>query len=131
MKFFAGLMLLGCLGAQGAVAQGGIAQDSPSRLMAASMMEQWPAGVVSTTGHPGAWGYEEGVLLDGIAAEWHTTADGQDFHYIKAAVDKYVTADGTITGYKPDAHSLDNIELGRAVLLVYRVTQEPRYYLSL
>jgi unsaturated rhamnogalacturonyl hydrolase len=128
MKFFAGLMLLGCLGAQGAVAQGGIPQDSPSRLMAASIMEQWPAGVVATTGHPGAWGYEEGVLLDGMAAEWHTTADGQDFHYIQAAVDKYVTADGAITGYKPEAHSLDNIELGRAVLLVYRVTQQPKYY---
>jgi Predicted unsaturated glucuronyl hydrolase involved in regulation of bacterial surface properties, and related proteins len=128
MKFFAGMMLLGCLGAHGVLAQGVIAQDSPSRLMAASMMEQWPAGVISTTGHPGAWGYEEGVLLDGIAAEWHTTADGQDFHYIQAAVDKYVTADGTIKGYNPNAHSLDNIELGRAVLLVYRVTQQPKYF---
>ncbi|OJV43164.1 MAG: glycosyl hydrolase [Acidobacteriales bacterium 59-55] len=123
MKFLAGLVILGCLGAQMAVAQ-----ESPSRRMAAAMIEEWPAGVVSTTGHPGAWGYEEGVLLDGMAAEWHTTADGQDFHYIKAAVDKYVLPDGTIKGYAPDAHSLDNIEMGRAVLLVYRVTQQPKYY---
>lgn len=123
MKLWTGLAVLAFLGAQGV-----LAQESPSRSMAATVIQQWPAGVVSTTGHPGAWGYEEGVLLDGMAAEWHTTADGQDFHYIKDAVDKYVGADGTIKGYEPKAHSLDNIELGRAVLLVYRVTQEPKYY---
>ncbi|MEO8735719.1 MAG: glycoside hydrolase family 88 protein [Edaphobacter sp.] len=123
MKFLTGLAVLGCLSAQAMVAQ-----ESPSRTMAAMVIQEWPAGVVSTTGHPGAWGYEEGVLLDGMAAEWHTTADGQDFHYIKAAVDKYVTADGAITGYEPKAHSLDNIEMGRSVLLVYRVTQQPKYY---
>ncbi len=50
------------------------------------------------------------------------------FAYIKAAVDKYVTEDGTIKGYKADGHTLDDIEMGRAVLLVYRVTQQPKYY---
>ena len=72
-------------------------------------------------------GYEEGILLDGIAAEWHVTANGDDFAYIKAAVDKYVTADGTITGYKPAGHTLDDIEMGRAALLVYRVTLQDKY----
>jgi len=96
--------------------------------MAASIMRQWPRGVVATENHPGEWGYEEGVLLDGMAAQWHATAIGDDFRYIKDSVDKYVDNDGTIKGYKADAHSLDDIELGRAVLLVYRVTQQPKYY---
>jgi unsaturated rhamnogalacturonyl hydrolase len=109
-------------------AQGVIAQDSPSRAMAATVIKMWPTGAVLTTVHPGVWGYEEGVLLDGMAAEWHSTADGQDFKYIKTAVDKYVTDDGTITGYKADGHTLDDIEMGRAVLLVYRVTQQAKYY---
>ena len=103
-------------------------QDSPSRVMARTVIKQWPAGVVSTTGHPGEWGYEEGVLLDGMAAEWHATADGQDFAYVKAAVDKYVTEDGTIIGYKTEGRTLDDVEMGRAVLLVYRVTQQEKYY---
>ena len=114
---------LGC-----GLAQAAVGEESPSRAMAETVIKQWPAGVVSTTGGPGKWGYEEGVLLDGMAAEWQTTGDGQDFKYIKAAVDKYVTADGAITGYKADGHTLDDIELGRAVLLVYRVTQEAKYY---
>ncbi len=95
--------------------------------MAATVLQQWPAGMVSTVNNKGQWAYEEGVLLDGMAGVWHTTANGDDFAYIKAAVDKYVTADGIITGYKADGHTLDDIEMGRATLLVYRVTLEPKY----
>ena len=109
------------------IAAAATAQDSPSQKMAATVIQQWPAGVVSTVNNKGQWAYEEGVLLDGMAAEWHTTANGADFAYIKAAVDKYVTADGTITGYKADGHTLDDIEMGRATLLVYRVTQQEKY----
>jgi len=123
-------VIFGC--ATGVLAQKEIVQKlaapiSPAQKMAATAIRQWPAGVVSTTGAPGKWAYEEGVLLDGIAAEWHTTANGDDFTYIKAAVDKYVTDDGTITGYKTEGHTLDDIEMGRAVLLVYRVTQQEKY----
>jgi unsaturated rhamnogalacturonyl hydrolase len=122
MRFFTVAVVLSLSAVQA------VAQSSPSRAMAETVIHQWPAGVVSTTGHPGGWGYEEGVLLDGMAAEWHTTADGQDFAYIKDAVDKYVTEDGTIRGFKADGHTLDDIELGRAVLLMYRVTQQGKYY---
>lgn len=111
-----------------AQAQGALKVDEPSAKMAASIIQQWPRGVVATQNHPGVWGYEEGVLLDGIAAQWHATANGDDFRYIKDAVDKYVGNDGTITGYNVDAQSLDEVEMGRAVLLVYRVTQQAKYY---
>jgi unsaturated rhamnogalacturonyl hydrolase len=127
MKRLAVLVVFGVIARVGA-AQGVIAQDSPSRAMAATVIKMWPTGAVLTTAHPETWGYEEGVLLDGMAAEWHSTADGQDFAYIKAAVDKYVTNDGTITEYKADGHTLDDIEMGRAVLLAYRVTQQAKYY---
>src|SRR5271170_4546792 len=131
MRQFAVLVAFGWVAMQWAlsvVAQGLDAQASPSRVMARTVIKQWPAGVVSTIGHPGEWGYEEGVLLDGMAAEWHATADGQDFVYVKAAVDKYVTEEGTIVGYKAEGRTLDDIEMGRAVLLVYRVTQQAKYY---
>src|SRR5271163_4861630 len=94
-----GLAAIQGVGPRGVVGQGLAAQTSPAQVMGQTVIRQWPEGVVSTRGHPGEWGYEEGVLLDGMAAEWHATADGQDFKYIKGAVDKYVTNDGTITGY--------------------------------
>jgi unsaturated rhamnogalacturonyl hydrolase len=104
------------------------AQDAPSAKMAESVIREWPAGLVTTENKPGEWAYEEGVLLDGMAAQADVTADSNaDFKYIKDAVDKYVTEDGTIKGYKADAHSLDDIEMGRAVLLVYQMTKQPKY----
>ena len=123
MRLFVASVVMGC-----AVVQGLWAQDVSSAKMAESVMREWPAGVVTTVNKPGEWAYEEGVLLDGMAAQWHATADGDDFRYIKAAVDKYVAEDGTIKGYKAEGHTLDDIEMGRAVLLVYRVTQQPKYY---
>jgi unsaturated rhamnogalacturonyl hydrolase len=96
---------------------------TPAQKMAATVIQHWPAGPTNKN----VWGYELGFLLDGMAAEWHTTADGVDFAYIKAIVDQYVTADGAITGYKAGGHTLDDIEMGRAILLCYRVTQQPKY----
>ena len=109
-------------GATLASAQTATAPPSPSQKMAATVLQQWPVA-----DNKSVYGYELGFLLDGMAAEWHTTANGDDFAYIKATVDKYVTVDGTITGYKADAHTLDDIEMGRSILLVYRVTQDARY----
>jgi unsaturated rhamnogalacturonyl hydrolase len=111
MKRLVALVGLGLV-VRAAGAQGVVAQDSSSRAMAATVIKMWPTGAVSTTVHPGVWGYEEGVLLDGMAAEWHSTADGADFKYIKTAVDKYVTDDGTIAGYKADGHTLMTLRWG-------------------
>ncbi len=107
-----------------------------TRMMAARVQQVWPAGVVQQVGHPGSWGYEEGVLLDGIAADWRLTQDAGEFAYLRAAVDRYVGADGAIAmdgvaaplrTYPSAEHTLDDIELGRAVLLVYAQTGDRRY----
>jgi unsaturated rhamnogalacturonyl hydrolase len=97
------------------------------------VLTDWPEGKVSTVKHPGEWSYEEGVLLDGIAAMWRETGDPKLFNYLQAAVDRSVDQDGVIhlddgKPFPEDAHSLDNIEMGRSVLVLYRVTQQQRYY---
>ena len=96
-------------------------------------MREWPAGVVSTIRKPGEWSYEEGVLLDGMTAEWEVSHAPAELDYVKAAVDKYVQADGTIVmgpsgrAFPVEAHTLDDIEMGRAVLFCYRQTHEEKY----
>jgi unsaturated rhamnogalacturonyl hydrolase len=99
------------------------------------VLKQWPAGRIDTTKNPGGWSYEEGVLLDGVWAEWRVTGDGRLFKYVKDAVDTSVDKSGTIHMYgdKPfpvDGHSMDDIEMGRSVVMLYRVTQDPRYYIA-
>lgn len=97
------------------------------------VLRTWPAGRIDTVKNPGEWAYEEGVLLDGVTALWRVTGDGRLFNYVKAAVDHSVDANGVIhmangAAFPSDAHSLDNIEMGRSVLALYQVLQQPRYY---
>jgi unsaturated rhamnogalacturonyl hydrolase len=97
------------------------------------VLRVWPEGKIDTQRHPGEWTYEEGTLLDGVIAEWRVTGDGRLFAYAKAAVDNSVDKDGVIhmdggAPFPVDAHSLDNVEMGRTVLTIYRVTQQERYY---
>lgn len=96
-------------------------------------LREWPEGRIATVKNPGEWSYEEGVLLDGMVAEWRVTGDGRLFSYVKAAVDRSVDKDGAIhmdngAPFPVEAHSLDNIEMGRSVLTMYRVLQQERYY---
>ncbi|MFN2974564.1 glycoside hydrolase family 88/105 protein [Terriglobus aquaticus] len=104
--------------------------------MAATVRQQWPDGVVATQAHPGAWAYETGTLLDGMAAVGLATNDAAeraaDLAYVKAAVDRWVRPDGSIETepgkpFNPSLHTLDNLEPGRAVLFVWQQTHEERY----
>ena len=120
--------------AAGAVPAGSQAGASAAvERMASTVEREWPAGVVTTVKNPGVWAYEEGVMLDGMAAEWELTRDSAVLAYVRAAVDRYVGPEGRLrmdASGKPfdvGAHSLDNIEMGRAVLFLYRQTHDPRY----
>ena len=97
------------------------------------VLRVWPEGKVDSAKHPGAWGYEEGTLLDGVTAEWRVTGDGRLFDYVKAAVDQSVGEDGVIhmgdgADFPEAAHTLDDIEMGRSVMVLYGVLQQERYY---
>ncbi len=101
------------------------APQTPAQRMAATVLDQHATDSANCN-----WGYEEGFLLDGMVAEWHTTADPTIFNFIKSTVDACVSTDGSIAGYKPETHTLDNIEMGRSVLYLYRVTSQPKYALA-
>jgi unsaturated rhamnogalacturonyl hydrolase len=109
-------------------------QPSPSRLMADTIVSKWPRGMLPSLNTPGKWTYEEGVLLDGMTAEWHTTGNPAYFAYLKATIDPHIDGDATsatpIHGYPADQHSLDNIKTGQNLLTLYRVTGQKKYYLA-
>lgn len=99
---------------------------SPSQQMAATVIQRWPAGS-STIAGTGKWAYEEGVLLDGLAAEWQVSHAPVLLAYIQASIDRYVAEDGSIRGFQLDGHILDDIEMGRADLFLYRTTHLSKY----
>jgi unsaturated rhamnogalacturonyl hydrolase len=103
-------------------------QLSWSQRVANSTIHNWPAGRFVDPSAKWARNYELGVLLNGMDAAWYDTADGAYYHYVKQGVDQLVVPDGSIPTYDPAANSLDSIALGRQLLLLFRVTQDAKYY---
>ena len=91
-------------------------------------IERWPEGHFAPAGAPWHWNYELGTLLEGMDAVWYGSANGEYFRYVKKSVDQFVGADGSISTYDESENSLDNVLLGRQLLLLYGVTQDKRYY---
>jgi unsaturated rhamnogalacturonyl hydrolase len=104
------------------------AKERPwSERAANAAIARWPDGRFVPAGHRWAWNYELGTLLEGMDAVWLNTADPSYYKYIKSSVDQFVTDDGSIPTWKLEENQLDNILLGRQLLLLYGVTQDARY----
>ena len=78
-------------------------------------------------GIPAKWVYDFGVELNGMRDLWYQTGDKKYYDFIKKGVDTFVQDDGTIKTYKVEDYNIDQVNLGRSVLLVYRVTGEEKY----
>jgi unsaturated rhamnogalacturonyl hydrolase len=129
MKIVTGLVsliLLSGLGSRACAAAR--TEERPwSERAANSAIERWPDGRFVPAGERWAWNYELGTLLEGMDAVWLNTADPRYYKYIKSSVDQFVMPDGSIPTWKPEENQLDNILLGRQLLLLYGVTQDARY----
>ena len=117
-------LLLGVAGLTAAAAP----QPPLSQQMANATIQRWPNGKFNAPEKPWHWNYELGTLLEGMDAVWYDSANGKYFKYIKSSIDPFVGPDGALSTYDPSEYQLDNILLGRQLLLLYRVTQEKRYY---
>jgi unsaturated rhamnogalacturonyl hydrolase len=100
------------------------------QLFANSAIARWPNGHTGQPGTPSIWNYELGTLLRGMDSVWLSTADPSYFNYIKNSVDALLAPDGSIPTLKPEEHQLDNILLGRQLLLLYGVTRNQRYLIA-
>ena len=105
------------------------AQTSPlsERMAATAMKALYRDSARNESGYPAKWTYDFGFVLKGIESVWHRTHDVRYFNYIRQGLDHFVNADGTIRTYQISEHNLDNILLGRNLLLLYKVTGEEKY----
>jgi len=104
------------------------AQSKPVLIgMADTAMTRLWAESPNGTGIPPKWVYDYGVILNGMKTLWQTTGDRRYYDFIKRGVDAFVNDDGTIKTYKVDEYNLDQVRMGSAVLMLYRVTGEEKY----
>jgi unsaturated rhamnogalacturonyl hydrolase len=64
----------------------------------------------------------------GLEALWRNTGDPDYFNYIKKNIDYYVTDDGNIKTYDKESYNLDMVKDGNALLLLYNVTGDEKYF---
>jgi len=95
--------------------------------MAATAMTQWQNSWSTDPARPERWSYEQGVLLKGIESVWLNTGDGKYFNFIQRSIDRFVNDDGTIKTYRLDEYNIDNINEGKLLLTLYRVTEKEKY----
>ncbi len=74
------------------------------------------------------WSYDEGVILKGVEGLWKLTGNGDYFRYIQHSMDYFVDDEGNIKKYKPETYKLDDINNGKALLTLFRVTGQKKYW---
>jgi unsaturated rhamnogalacturonyl hydrolase len=99
-----------------------------SNQMAATVMDIWKDSLSSGGGRPVRWTYDQGVILEGIDAVWRRTANGEYFKYIQKSMDHFVTDSGAIRTYSAESYNIDNVKNGRSLLMLYKVTGQPKYF---
>ncbi len=76
------------------------------------------------------WAYEWGLGLKAILEVWRETGEAKYFDFVKTNVDRFVNPDGTINAYRLDDYNIDNINAGKLLFPLYRITGDDRYRLA-
>lgn len=98
-----------------------------SKKLAETAMTIWKDSFMMEGDKTPKWRYDQGVILKGIEGIWTATGDARYFNYIQKNMDYYVKNDGTIKGYKREDFNIDNLNNGRMLLMLYRVTGKEKY----
>ena len=105
------------------------AQQAWSQRMAETVIKRWPDGKMEIAGKDlGDWAYDKNVVLAGMTDVWMNSANPEYFRYVQRSMDRLVDADGSIPSHKPEDLSLDEVALGRELLLLYGRTRNQKWY---
>src|SRR5437764_8236770 len=99
---------------------------SLSEQMAATAMTRVWADSPNGPGIPPKWVYDFGVEANGLMSLWLATGDVRYYNHIKKGVDAFVEKDGSIKTYNVGDYNLDQVRMGAAALMLYRVAGEAK-----
>jgi unsaturated rhamnogalacturonyl hydrolase len=99
--------------------------QTPAIDMAATAMDLWKDSADTKNAK---WTYDEGVVCLGLEGLWRNTGDARYYKYIQKRMDRLVDKEGNILTYKREDYNLDNVLCGRVLLMLYKVTNQEKYY---
>jgi len=129
------VLLLGCLAATGLRG----AEPPFPREFAGATPLQWSVrladsesarrgdSLIYRDGGTAKWDYTVGLYTLALVKLGERIQEPRYWKTAEAIIGSFIGADGQIRGYRVADYNLDNINSGRAVLALYRLTQEERY----
>jgi len=102
--------------------------DFVDRLLASSTPDT-PAWNVehALENKPTKWNYIDGCMVKAILDLYYATGEQRYFYFAKQYIDFFLLADGTILGYSIDEYNCDNINMGKVLFDLYKITGEEKY----
>jgi len=95
--------------------------------MADSEMGRLGDGLVWKEGGTAKWDYTAGLFTLSLLKLNERVNDPRYVAFAENAIGSFITTNGTIHSYKLEDYSLDNINPGKTVLVLYQLTKEERY----
>lgn len=74
-----------------------------------------------------SWNYIDGCMVKAIMDMYFVTEDEQYLTFVDAYIDYYIAEDGTILGYNQEDYNSDNINEGKILFDLYRLTKKEKY----
>ncbi|HEY0461222.1 MAG TPA: DUF4350 domain-containing protein [Pyrinomonadaceae bacterium] len=104
-------------------------QTAPlSERLADTLMNRiWLEDDGTPAGIPRSWTYEQGVQLKAVEQMWYATGNPKYYNFIKSGMDFWFDKNGSLAKYDADEYNIDHVTPGRAILTLYRVTNDEKY----
>lgn len=77
--------------------------------------------------YKGKWCYEDGCLLQGALLLYKVTLEERYLNFIENYLKIFIGNDGEIKGYQKEEYNIDNINAGKVLFDIYKITKEEKY----
>ena len=78
-------------------------------------------------GKPPKWNYIDGCMITALLSAYELTGEQKYFDFAESFIDYYVSEGGYIRGYSQEKFNLDDINEGRVLFDLYRLTGKEKY----
>lgn len=74
-----------------------------------------------------SWNYVDGCMIHAILELYHITNDRKYLEFAVNFIDYFVQEDGSIRSYDPKEYNLDNVNAGKTLFDLYKLTGKEKY----
>lgn len=78
-------------------------------------------------GKKSTWNYIDGCMVKAILELYHIKKDSRYLEFADSFIDYFVQKDGSIASYDPKEYNLDNVNAGKTLFDLYRLTGKEKY----